>query len=243
MQTIAPLTGWLPVLQFVPTLQFPLPGAIQFVVPEAGHEVPPVRVNVATTVCAEFMVTLQVPVPEQPPPDQPMNVEPELGTAVRVTIWPIENGAVQVDWQEIPAGLLDTVPVPFPASPMLSWGPLLLNVAVTVWLAVMLSTHVLVPEQSPLQPVNEEPECGVAVSVTEAFAAYVVVQVPLPQLKLAPSLTEPAPLMVTLSCGTPEPVRLKTGSGTELPVVVSVAVSVADSAVNVEGSKVNQKLH
>jgi len=73
----------------------------------------------------------------------------------------------------------------------------------------------------------------------------VVVQVPLPQLKLAPSLTEPPPVIVTESCGAPLPVKLNTGrlTGVARVVVVSVAVSVADSAPNVEGWKVNQKLH
>ena|ERR1700723_383562 len=85
MQTIAPLTGTLPVLQFVPTLQFPEAPPIQLVVPVAGHEVALAVVKVATTVCAEFMVTVQVPVPEQPPPDQPVNVDPEPATAVSVT--------------------------------------------------------------------------------------------------------------------------------------------------------------
>jgi len=63
----------------------------------------------------------------------------------------------------------------------------------------------------------------------------VVVQVPLPQLKLTPSLTEPLPVMVTLSCGTPVPVRVKAGRVTGVPVDVSVTFTVAVSAVSVEG--------
>jgi len=96
MQTIAPLTGGLPVLQFEPTLQLPLPWVIQFVVPVAGQAVAPVKVNVAITVCAELMVTMQVPVPEHPPPLQPVNTEPGLAVAVSVTCWPVENRALQV---------------------------------------------------------------------------------------------------------------------------------------------------
>ena len=38
---------------------------------------------------AAFMVTAQVPVPEQPPPLQPANVEPPAGAAVSVTTVPL----------------------------------------------------------------------------------------------------------------------------------------------------------
>ena len=44
--------------------------------------------NVAVTVCAPFIVTTQVPVPEHTPPDQPLNVEPPVAAAVNVTAWP-----------------------------------------------------------------------------------------------------------------------------------------------------------
>jgi hypothetical protein len=43
--------------------------------------------NVAVTDMFEFMVTVQVPVPEQAP-DQPANVEPVFGVAVNVTTVP-----------------------------------------------------------------------------------------------------------------------------------------------------------
>ncbi len=41
--------------------------------------------NVAVTFVSAFMVTVQVPVPEQPPPLQPANAEPAAGWAVSVT--------------------------------------------------------------------------------------------------------------------------------------------------------------
>src|SRR2546428_7906962 len=44
-----------------------------------------VGVKVAVTVVAALMVTVQVPVPEQPPPLQPLKVEPAAGVAVSVT--------------------------------------------------------------------------------------------------------------------------------------------------------------
>ena len=53
--------------------------------------------------------------PEQPPPDQPPNVEPEPACAVSVTEVPMANGAEQVDPQLIPGGELVTDPDPFPA--------------------------------------------------------------------------------------------------------------------------------
>ena len=43
------------------------------------------RVNCADTEVAAVTDTTQVPVPEQPPPDQPVKVEPVVGVAVSVT--------------------------------------------------------------------------------------------------------------------------------------------------------------
>jgi hypothetical protein len=66
------------------------------------------------TVVAAPSVTVQVPVPEHPPPLQPVKVEPPAGVAVKVTALPLANAAEHVVPQEIPAGLLVTVPVPVP---------------------------------------------------------------------------------------------------------------------------------
>jgi hypothetical protein len=41
--------------------------------------------NVAVTDVAAFIVTVQVPVPEQPPPDQPEKVDPLFAKAVKAT--------------------------------------------------------------------------------------------------------------------------------------------------------------
>src|SRR5207247_4071040 len=70
------------------------------------------RAKVAVTVCAAFTVTMQVPVPEQPPPLQPEKVQPAAGAAVQVTEMPLANAAAQVGPQAPPAGELVTVPVP-----------------------------------------------------------------------------------------------------------------------------------
>jgi len=64
---------------------------------------------------AAFNVTAQVPVPEQPPPLHPANVEPAAGAAVSVTAVPFANDAEQAAPHEMPAGALVTVPVPAPA--------------------------------------------------------------------------------------------------------------------------------
>jgi hypothetical protein len=55
---------------------------------------------------------MQVPVPEQPPPCQPANVEPEFAVAVNVTV---EKGCEHRFGHEIPFGLLVTFPDPVPA--------------------------------------------------------------------------------------------------------------------------------
>ena len=67
------------------------------------------------TVWAALIVTVQVPVPEQPPPLQPVNVEPAAGVAVSVTAVPLANAAAHVAPQAMPAGALVTVPGPAPA--------------------------------------------------------------------------------------------------------------------------------
>ena len=73
------------------------------------------RLKVAVTVVAAETVTTQVPVPEHPPPLQPLKVEPMAGLAVSVTAVPLVKLAEQVAPQVIPAGKLVTVPLPVPA--------------------------------------------------------------------------------------------------------------------------------
>ena len=74
--------------------------------------------KVAVTDCAEFMVTLQLPVPEQAPL-HPAKVAPAAGVAVNVTTVPPAKFALQVPGQLMPAGVLATVPLPVPAKTML----------------------------------------------------------------------------------------------------------------------------
>src|SRR5574341_415716 len=67
-----------------------------------------------TTLFRALSVTVQEPVPEQPPPLQPVKVEPAAGAAVKVTAVPLGNAAEQVVPHEMPAGALVTVPLPAP---------------------------------------------------------------------------------------------------------------------------------
>src|SRR5438132_6829110 len=74
-----------------------------------------VGAKVAVTVVAAESVTVQAPVPEQPPPLQPVKVEPAAAVAVSVTVVPPAKLAEQVAPQVIPTGELVTVPLPVPA--------------------------------------------------------------------------------------------------------------------------------
>ena len=71
--------------------------------------------KVAVTVVAAETVTVQAQVPVQPPPLQPLKVEPLAGVAVRVTVLPLVKLTEHVVPQVIPAGELVTVPLPTPA--------------------------------------------------------------------------------------------------------------------------------
>jgi len=77
----------------------------------SGHVVP--LLKVAVTDWAVFMLTTQLPVPEQAP-HQPPKVEPPAGDCVRVTLVPLGKLALQVEPQLMPDGEDVTVPVPLP---------------------------------------------------------------------------------------------------------------------------------
>jgi hypothetical protein len=101
-------------------------------------------------------------------PDQPLNVDPAVGVAVRVTAVPLEKLALHVVPQLMPAGLLVTEPVPVPARVTLRTGaaPRRLNVAVTEVLLFSVTAQTVIPLQVPDQPAKIEPTAGVAVKVT-----------------------------------------------------------------------------
>lgn len=137
------------------------------------------------------------PVPEQAPLHPP-NVEPELAEAVSVTVAPAAKLAAHVLPQFIPEGLLVTIPLPLPIRSTFNTKspevPVPLKVAVTLLEPDIVKPQVPVPEQDPLQPLNVEPETGVADSVTCVPFEKLVEQT-LPQLIPEGLLsTEPDPV-------------------------------------------------
>lgn len=152
--------------------------------------------KLAVTVVSEFSVTVQLPVPVQPPPDQPANVEPASAVAVSVTCAPAVNVFEQVEPQLMPAGPLVTLPEPVPDSLTLSVcvsAGIALKVAVMAWSALIVTVHVPVPEQPPPdQPAKLDPDVGVAVRWTTVPWGYWCWQVA-EQLSEAPSDTDPVP--------------------------------------------------
>jgi hypothetical protein len=116
------------------------------------------------------IVTVHVPVPEQAPP-QPAKLEPAEAAAFRVTTAPEAKVAEQTEPQLIAVEPeVVTVPLPLPvvltnrAFVMLDSGA---KVAVTNWALTIDTIHDPVPVQYPLQPMNPDPDAGIAVSVTE----------------------------------------------------------------------------
>lgn len=126
--------------------------------------------NLASTARAALIVTVQVNVPEHPDPFQPVNDEPAAGVAVSVTDDPSAKISEQSAPQLIPAGDEVTVPPPVPdfeTAKLKNPGGSRANSAVTARAALIVTVHVEVPEQpDPLQPANDEPAAGDAVSVT-----------------------------------------------------------------------------
>src|SRR5436309_13322763 len=65
--------------------------------------------NVAVTEVAALIVTVQVPVPEQPPPLQPEKVEPAAGAAVKEIGRASGRAAAEVVADAVPAGAVVAV--------------------------------------------------------------------------------------------------------------------------------------
>src|SRR5262245_18357067 len=123
--------------------------------------------KLALTDVAAFIATVQVPVPEQPPPLQPVNVALAEGMAGTVARGAARKDAEQVAPQLMPPGELVTVPEPKPDRCALSRKDegngedegedevLGAKLALTDAAAFIATVQVLVPEQPlPLQPVN-----------------------------------------------------------------------------------------
>jgi hypothetical protein len=140
-------------------------------------------VNVAVTVVAAVMVTVQLPVPAHPPPgttDQPENVDPTAGSEMSVTAVPALNALlhsvppylVQLMSKFIDGLIgfdrIESIPdVAAETTTTVNTYWFSVNVAVTVAAAVTVTAHVPVPVQPPPDhPVNDDPVAAVAVSVT-----------------------------------------------------------------------------
>ena len=155
----------------------------------------------AVTDVAALTVTAQVPVPEQPPPLQPVKVEPAAGVAVSVTAVPPANEPEHVVPHEIPAGALVMVPLPAPVLLTVSAKLWSAKVAVTVCAALIVTVQVPVPVQPPLQPVKVEPAAGAAVRVTTVPVVKEVEHVAPQEMPAGALVTVPlpAPALVTVS--------------------------------------------
>jgi hypothetical protein len=180
--------------------------------------------NVAVTLSAALIVTTQLPVPVQAPL-QPAKVLPLFGVSVSVTCDPLAKFDMHVLGHNIPAGLLDTVPLPVPALVTVS-GKVApeANVAVTDSAAVMFATQLAVPEQpAPLHPVNVLPLLTVAVRNTcdpvVKLALHPVVE-PVVQLM-------PAGLLVTFPDPVPFTVIVRRDVGLNVAVIVAAAFIVS----------------
>jgi hypothetical protein len=122
--------------------------------------------NVALTDRAWLIITWQLPLPAQSP-DQPAKAESAPGVAVNVTVLATLKLAWQVMLQLlIPAGLVLTCPEPMPCLVTVRRNVFAVNVAVTDLACCMVTWQSPAPAQSPDQPVNVEPESGVALSLT-----------------------------------------------------------------------------
>ena len=179
--------------------------------------------KVAVTDFAAFTVTVQVKVvPVQAPP-QAAKLEPPLADAVNVRLEPPLKVAVQVAPQSIPAGLLETEPVPVPFLVMVSAnvvGAIRLNVAVTDFTASIVTSQVnAVPVQAPLQPAKLEPLMIEAVNFTMVFWLNEALQIgsQLIPAGLLETLPDPDPALLT--------VKAKVFAGAVLKVAVTVCAA------------------
>src|ERR1700686_3723942 len=155
--------------------------------------------NVALA-CALFTrVSTQVsllPLQAPPHPANVLKVEGSPGVLVSVTWVPDAKGALHIEGQLIPAGLLVTLPVSVPGRVTVSVGGPCVKEAETDVLLFKVTTQAPMPLQAPPHPAKFEPPLGVCVNVTcvpvGKFAAQTV-----PQLI-------PAGVLVTVPVPVPE---------------------------------------
>jgi hypothetical protein len=160
-----------------------------------------VRLNVAVTVTFTSTVITQVPVPEHPPPDQPVNVELADGVAVSVTLVPNSKKFSQVTPHVIPAGVELTDPVPEPArlTSTIAGNRSNRAVAVALFDPAAIVQVLAVPLQAPDQPTNDEFAFGAAVKVTDTFDCIDALQVAPQEIPPDDEVTLPSPVPVLVT--------------------------------------------
>jgi hypothetical protein len=152
-----------------------------------------VRAKVALADRFALIVSVHVLVFPEQLPLQPEKREPAFGLAVNVTELPRAKAAEQLAPQLMPAGLDVTVPEPRPAFVTASVRVWSANVAVTERSALMVTVHVPVPEQAPLQPAKVEPASALALNVTELPSANPAEQLAPQLIPAGEDVTVPAP--------------------------------------------------
>lgn len=150
-----------------------------------------------------LMVTAQVEElsshASEPAPDQPVNREPDVATALSVTTWLFSNVLLQLlgDVQAMPSGDEFNVPLPAPANVVVRVREL--KVAVTYLACDMVTVQVVaVPLQTPPpHPVNVSPVSGVAVRTTDVPELYSAVQSTPHEISPLAEVTRPGPKVST----------------------------------------------
>ena len=122
--------------------------------------------NVAVTLFAASIVTVQVDADPVHAPDQPANDEATPGVAVSVTTSPASQGATHTAPQKIPDGDAATVPEPPPARSTVRSNCWRANVAVTLFAASIVTMQLPDPVHAPDQPANTDDASGDADSNT-----------------------------------------------------------------------------
>ena len=149
------------------------------------------ELKVATTMRSVVMLAVQVPVPEQAP-DQPENVLPGVGVAVKTADAPETKSSVQSLGHAIP------VPVMLPPAPLvtetINENVVRLNVAVTFRAEVMGTEQTPVPAQAPVHPVKVDPAPAFAMRVTVDPAMKLPPQTAPQSIALGVEVTDPVPL-------------------------------------------------
>jgi hypothetical protein len=198
VQVVPPFPHWIP-----PPLTEPGPVTVtvRLTVPEV---VPPE--NVAVTLFAAFIVTVQVVEPPLQAPPQLVKLAPLSGVAVSVTVAPVVSFTVHVvcpDPQLIPPPV--TVPLPVTETPSGNWDAVPdepLKEAVTLFAVLIVTEQDRdVPAHAPPQPVKLAPELGWAVRLTVVPADTSALQLDPPaevQEMLDPA-TVPFPVTETVS--------------------------------------------